>query len=312
MASMQFWGVAVEAEEPCKISLDDGYVIHLSQATLSKMKKDNKPVAIKVKVDGKELVLGMLNQTTPQLMFDLVFDTDFEISHNWKNGSVHLMGYKTEMPDEYPFYSFCPALALIILQISDCINSSDEEDIQVPDSAKENGNVAAPAPVVAAKPNAAAKPGKDNKPKPEANDDSDDDDDSDDEGDDSDDESDEDMLSKSEESGDEDDDDDDDDEDDSSSEDDEPAKSASGKKRPNADAKTPESKKAKLVTPQKTDGKKGGAHTATPHPSKKVGKSPGGDKSTTKSGGQASCTPCKKTFNSGTALQSHNKAKHAA
>uniref|UniRef100_A0A803N012 C2H2-type domain-containing protein n=1 Tax=Chenopodium quinoa TaxID=63459 RepID=A0A803N012_CHEQI len=86
---------------------------------------------------------------------------------------------------------------------------------------------------------------------------------------------------------------------------------ASGKKRPNADAKTPESKKAKLVTPQKTDGKKGAAHTATPHPSKKGGKTPG-DKSASKSAGSVSCDSCKKTFNSDVALQSHNKAKHSA
>lgn len=59
-----------------------------------------------VKVDDKKLVLGILNAgNNPQLAFDLVFDTDFEISHNWKNGSVHLLGYQSEMP-EYPFYIF--------------------------------------------------------------------------------------------------------------------------------------------------------------------------------------------------------------
>lgn len=41
------------------------------------------------------------------------------------------------------------------------------------------------------------------------------------------------------------------------------------------------------------DGKKGSVHVATPHPSKKGGKTPGSDKSP-KSGGQASCGPCKK------------------
>ncbi|MGD7217415.1 hypothetical protein, partial [Ralstonia pseudosolanacearum] len=73
-------------------------------------------------------------------------------------------------------------------------------------------------------------------------------------------------------------------------------------------------KKAKLVTPQKSggDGKKGNAHTATPHPSK-------GEKTNTKdkskqspkSGSQVSCKACSKTFNSDAALQSHTKAKHS-
>ena len=40
----------------------------------------------------------------PQLSFDLVFDDVFELSHNWKNGSVHFAGYQSVMgDDEYPF-----------------------------------------------------------------------------------------------------------------------------------------------------------------------------------------------------------------
>ncbi|WJZ84335.1 hypothetical protein VitviT2T_003943 [Vitis vinifera] len=73
-----------------------------------------------------------------------------------------------------------------------------------------------------------------------------------------------------------------------------------GKKRPTESAtKTPvPAKKAKLVSPQNTDGKKGGAHTATPHPNKKAGKTPAtGDKGkeqSPKSGGQVSCKSCSK------------------
>ncbi|CBI24262.3 unnamed protein product, partial [Vitis vinifera] len=54
-----------------------------------------------------------------------------------------------------------------------------------------------------------------------------------------------------------------------------------GKKRPTESATKTlvPAKKAKLVSPQNTDGKKGGAHTATPHPNKKAGKTPAtGDK----------------------------------
>lgn len=90
------------------IDLLNTYIAYgVFQATLSELKKDNEPVLIHVKVGDQKLVLGMLNQNTPQLSFDLVFDQDFEISHNWKNGSIHLLGYQTEMDDgEYPCYSF--------------------------------------------------------------------------------------------------------------------------------------------------------------------------------------------------------------
>lgn len=288
MASMHFWGVEVKGKEPNSVKLEEGQVIHVSQATLGEVKKDNEPVTVHVKVGDKKFVMGILSQNNPQLSFDLVFDEDFEISHNWKNGSVHLLGYQPEMNDEEDFSDF----------------SDEDEDMPVPIPI-ENGKPAAPA---AAK--AAVKPNKDNKPKPvvKAEDEADsDDDDSED-----DDDIDEEMLGGSDESDEEEgseDDDDDDEEEDTPK----PKVAEAGKKRSKPDAKTPEPKKAKLVTPQKTDGKKGGgAHTATPHPSKKGGKTPGADKSTPKSGGQISCGPCNRTFNSDGALQSHNKAKHGA
>lgn len=293
--AMEFWGVEVKAKEPCKVKLEEGRVIHLSQATLSELKKDAETVTIHVKVGDKKLVLGMLNQTTPQLAFDLVFDNEFEISHNFKNGSVHFLGYQTEMP----------------LDDDDMFSDDDSEDEEegLPVLPKENGKAAAPVPAEASKAKAVAKPGKDNKSKPEEKEDSDegdsDDDDDEDDSDEEADSSDDELLPMSEDS------DEDDDEDDDESEDEKPAQAASGKKRPNTEAKTPESKKAKLVTPQKTDGKKS-AHTATPYPSKKGGKTPGGEKSTPKSASQVSCGSCKKTFNSDVALQSHNKAKHGA
>ncbi|CAE6075127.1 unnamed protein product [Arabidopsis arenosa] len=97
------------------------------------------------------------------------------------------------------------------------------------------------------------------------------------------------------------------DEDDDDSEEEEetptPKKPASSKKRANETApKTPvSSKKAKVaVTPQKTEEKNKG------------GKTPKTATQSPKSASQVSCGSCKKTFNSGNALESHNKAKHSA
>ncbi|KAK9676895.1 hypothetical protein RND81_11G108400 [Saponaria officinalis] len=251
-SSMQFWGVEVKPKVPCQVNLEDASFIHVSQATLSDIKKDIETVTIHAKVGDKKWVLGTLNQKTPRLSFDLVFDEDFELSHNWKNGSIHFLGYQADMDDDEMIYS-----------------SSDEEDVPVPILKEEAAKAAA------------GKPKVDNKPKPETEDDSDEDDSTEDDSDDSEDDDDEVMaMANSDEDSDEDDSED--------SEDDTPAKAKNGVKRPNADSKTPpQSKKAKIATPQKTDSKKGVVHPATPHPMKKGGQqTPGGSKSPKSGGGK--------------------------
>ncbi|KAF5931081.1 hypothetical protein HYC85_031954 [Camellia sinensis] len=198
-------------------------------------------------------------------------------------------------------------------------DSSDDEDIPLP--LTENGKIESK--VEEVKPDASkgktAKPESSAKPKvtvvePKKDDESDDDDSDDSFEDDSDDE---DMMGASDDIGDSDDDDAEDD--DSEDEDDEtPKKAGPAKKRATDSAtKTPvPAKKAKLDTPQKTGGKKGGGHTATPHPSKQVGKtnatanSNKSNEKSPKSEAKVSCKSCSKTFNSDNALQSHTKAKH--
>ncbi|KAG6763111.1 hypothetical protein POTOM_033644 [Populus tomentosa] len=112
MSSMEFWGeqllallvlgngVEVKAGEPLKVEPKDFCMIHLSQAALGESKKGNESVPLFVKFDEKKLVLGTLSQENiPQLSFDLVFEKEFELSHNWKNGSVFFCGYQV-IPDD--------------------------------------------------------------------------------------------------------------------------------------------------------------------------------------------------------------------
>ncbi|XP_077235876.1 histone deacetylase HDT1-like [Tasmannia lanceolata] len=300
---MEFWGVEVKAGEPLKCEPGFDKYLHLSQASLGDSKKErtSEPIRLYVKVGDQKLVLGTLSsETCAQISFDLVFEKDFELSHSWKNGSVHFCGYKT-----------------IIQEESDAFTESDSEEEDIPIMAKENGKPEAKEqakPTMdkanAAKPeSSAAKKVKLVEPKKADEDDEVEEEEEESEEDESDDE---DILGVEDPS---------DDEDESSEEEDEatPKKAGPSKKRPaEPSAKTPvPDKKAKLVTPagQKTGGKKGG-HTATPYPSKPAAKTPpNSDKSkpqTPKSGGQFSCKPCNKSFNSDGALQSHNKAKHSA
>ncbi|KAG4145265.1 hypothetical protein ERO13_D05G086900v2 [Gossypium hirsutum] len=302
---MEFWGIEVKSGQPIKADPGANYVIHLSQASLGESKNKAESVPLYVNVDGKKLILGTLShQICPQLSFDLVFDEEFELSHNWKNGSVYFLGYKTFIPEEGDDFG-----------MSSEEESEEEEDEELPVAA------AAAAAAVNGKAKPDAKTAKANAGKPDAvkqsgkiaepsnnrkSEDEDDDDESEDESgsdeeDDSDDDDESDEMSMDESS---------DDEDEETPKKVESSKKIpveSSKKRP-AEAATPASaKKAKsAVTPQKTDGKKGG-HTATPHPAKQSGKN---SAKSPKSGGQFSCGSCNKSFGSEGGLESHKKAKH--
>ncbi|KAK8683372.1 hypothetical protein V6N13_039434 [Hibiscus sabdariffa] len=284
---MEFWGIEVKAGKPIKTDPGVNYVIHLSQASLGESKNKAESVPLYVTVDRKKLVLGTLShQNCTQLNFDLVFEKDFELSHNWKNGSVYFLGYKTSAPVEGDD------------EFGSSDENGDEEDLLV--AAAENAKHAKMAKAKAGKPEAVkkqavkiAEPSNNKKIEDDNNDDGDSEDGSSSDDDGSEDEDNEMSMDGSS---------DDEDEDEET-----PKKVESSKKR-QAEAVTPVSaKKAKsAATPQKTDGKKG-SHTATPHPSKQAGKSSG---KSPKSGGQFSCGSCNKSFGSGGGLESHKKAKH--
>ncbi|KAG2674504.1 hypothetical protein I3843_13G124500 [Carya illinoinensis] len=288
---MEFWGVEVKAGQPLKVKPGEEKVIHLSQASLGEFKtKGNESVPLFLKFDDQKLVLGTLStENFPQLSFDLVFEKEFELSHNWKHGSVFFLGYKAFTPEEDDHDDFDT-------------DSEDEELEDLPLISGENGKAGSTITTqkAASKPESSEKQVKLVEPSK---------DDEDDDSSDQDDEDDDDDDAMSFESGD----DSDDDSDEESEE--TPKKVELGKKRPSDAAhNTPvPAKKAKPATPQKTDGKKGG-HTATPHPSKKAGKTPANSDQakpqTPKSGGQFSCKSCSKSFTSEVGLQSHTKAKH--
>ncbi|KAG8374158.1 hypothetical protein BUALT_Bualt11G0101700 [Buddleja alternifolia] len=282
---MEFWGVEVKSGEPLKVLPGDGMVLHLSQASLGEVKKEkgNESVCLYVNVDGKKLVLGTLfTDKLPQQQFDLVFDQDFELSHNWKNGTVYFYGYKAN-------------------------ESDSEEDIPltVANNGKPETKPKQEKPAAAEKANAAKGKASDaGKQKvtivePTKDDES----------------SDEDLMSEDEDDDSEDVDGEDGSDDESDESDEEtPKKAEPSKKRPVESAiKTPVPDKKAKVTPEKTDGKKGGGHVATPHPAKQAGKTPATkpNQQTPKSEGQHSCKSCNRKFGSDKALESHTKAKHA-
>ncbi|CAI0398173.1 unnamed protein product [Linum tenue] len=313
-SSMEFWGVEVKAGKPLKVTPEDDVILHLSHAALGEAKKtkESEFVPLFIKVGEKKLVLGTLSpETIPQLAFDLVLEQEFELSHNWKNGSIFFTGYKSVLPDDGEEFSDFGSE-----------DESEDEEEEVPVVKAENGKVqkakpAAPAKAAAAKPEAAKPKAKaavvPAKPENES-------DDSDDDSEDDEDESSDDgevalsmMQDMSVDAGADSDDDEDDSDDSEDEETPTPKKPEQGKKRSNDSAvKTPvPAKKAKQATPAKSDGKKA-VHTATPHPAKNVAKTAGSAAKTPKSGGEFSCKSCDRSFGTDGALQSHAKAKHTA
>ncbi|KAL9676383.1 hypothetical protein QQ045_004597 [Rhodiola kirilowii] len=306
---MEFWGVEVKAGVPLKVSPGEGKVIHLSQASIGESKKgNNESVPVHVKVDDQKLVIGTLSADKfPQIQYDVVFEKDFELSHNWKNGSVFFCGYKTQNPVDDEVYSG-----------DDFDSDSEDEELLLENGKHEPAQAAAPRLLSAAKPKEKVPvPVKDDAKADDDDDSSDDDDLSDSDDDDLSDDGD-DKLKE---------DDDSDDEDDCSDEDEEtPTPKKDKKKRPTEPVSKTSvpSKKAKFATPQKTEGKKeaGVGHVATPHPAKQTAKTPksanpktpasASNPKTPVSASKVSCGTCSKTFNSDKALESHSKAKHAA
>ncbi|KAG6769706.1 hypothetical protein POTOM_025367 [Populus tomentosa] len=188
-------GVEVKGGEPLRVESGDGFILHLSQACLGEAKKDkgNESVCLFVNFDDQKLVLGTLShEKIPQIPFDLVFEKDFELSHNLKNGSVFFSGYKVAQP-EYPFTQINRRTFFFFFFYLSEFNSDGEEDLPVPvDNGKKEAKQPNPENENAAKPDSKQKvkivePNKDGKPKPENDDSSDEEDDSSDDGESSDD-----------------------------------------------------------------------------------------------------------------------------
>ncbi|CAH8361221.1 unnamed protein product [Eruca vesicaria subsp. sativa] len=101
---MEFWGIEVKPGKPIKVEQEDGYMIHVSQIALGEIKKlGDKTVQVYVKVGGddkQKLVIANLSQKNPQVSLDVMFEQDFEISHECKSASVHLLGYKSVDPTD--------------------------------------------------------------------------------------------------------------------------------------------------------------------------------------------------------------------
>lgn len=93
---MEFWGIEVQAGKPFKVTPGEGKLVHISHASLGNCKGEKgEAVTLNVKVGDSKFVMGTLvSESIPQACFDVLFDKEFELSHNWGKGSVHFVGFE--------------------------------------------------------------------------------------------------------------------------------------------------------------------------------------------------------------------------
>ncbi|KAL9992826.1 putative histone deacetylase [Helianthus debilis subsp. tardiflorus] len=106
---MEFWGVEVKPNESLVVEVKELKLLHISQVALGEVKNGKKVenIPVKININEKEFVVGTLSsERAPQIIFDLVFEQDLELSHGWKDGSVYFCGYIADNPidDEYPLF----------------------------------------------------------------------------------------------------------------------------------------------------------------------------------------------------------------
>lgn len=86
------------------------------QAALGETKKGSENVVVSVKAGDKKVVIGTLSaEKHPQIMYDLIFEKEFELSHSSKTASVFLCGYRTLMPDPFEYPLTCGVYIIFYL-----------------------------------------------------------------------------------------------------------------------------------------------------------------------------------------------------
>ncbi|KAG8504093.1 hypothetical protein CXB51_002399 [Gossypium anomalum] len=270
---------------------------------ITKKEKGKETICLYLKFKNQKFVVGTLSQEKcPQIALDLVLHDKFELSHTWKNGSVYVTGYYVDTSQD----------------------TESEEELPEPTMNLVKSEPAASDPTM-------TKQVKIVEPKKDDDSSDEDEEDSSAEDEESSEEQEPRMLVNGENDSDDADTDEDDSEEESSDEDQKtPEKAGPSKKRPAESSKKTlllKRRQSWSLPKRQADfpshlcpsrdfdyGKKAGGHIATPHPSKKAGKTSAAAaaqvKETPKSGGSFPCKSCGRSFGSENALQSHSKAKH--
>uniref|UniRef100_A0A803MQN3 C2H2-type domain-containing protein n=1 Tax=Chenopodium quinoa TaxID=63459 RepID=A0A803MQN3_CHEQI len=90
---MEFWGAEIKSGGSLKVNPGRGKMLHLSQVCIGEIKKDkgNDYIRLYVHKNGQKFIAGMLSlERIPQVTLDLIFEDEFELSHDLKQGKDDL------------------------------------------------------------------------------------------------------------------------------------------------------------------------------------------------------------------------------
>ncbi|KAL9249782.1 Histone deacetylase HDT3-like protein [Drosera capensis] len=139
---LNFWGLEVPPGVSVPVDPKEGnsILLHLSQACFGVYNEENgnERVLLHATIDGEQRLLGALTADKfPHLSFDLAFEKEFELSHTWKNGSIHFAGYTL---NEDPYSS--GEEEKVELTAEDLANASakDQQEKPAADDGKTAGN----------------------------------------------------------------------------------------------------------------------------------------------------------------------------
>ncbi|KAL4578682.1 hypothetical protein LXL04_014811 [Taraxacum kok-saghyz] len=119
----------VKPNESLKVTVEDFKLLHISQVALGEMKNGKKVdnVPVRVNINDKKYVIGTLSsERAPQIIFDLVFEQDLELSHGWKDGSVYF--YSSDEEEAMNLAANGPIQGKPKASIKDVTEEDDSED----------------------------------------------------------------------------------------------------------------------------------------------------------------------------------------
>ncbi|KAL7585759.1 hypothetical protein Lser_V15G41968 [Lactuca serriola] len=95
--SMKFWGVEIKSGETISMKLDPENILHFRHASLISIEKQTKEknVIVEINASGRKYEITLNTRSKPEATLQKLYDEEIQLSHNFKDGKVYLLGTLT-------------------------------------------------------------------------------------------------------------------------------------------------------------------------------------------------------------------------
>ncbi|CAH1447145.1 unnamed protein product [Lactuca virosa] len=106
--SMKFWGVEIKSGETISVKLDPENILHFRHASLIGIDKQTKEknVTVEINASGRKHEITLNTRSKPQAALQKLYDEEIQLSHNFKDGKVYLLGTLTTKHGQKSGYHF--------------------------------------------------------------------------------------------------------------------------------------------------------------------------------------------------------------